>query len=135
MPTRPLVSPENRTLGDDEPTGSNRRAYTRIPYPVPVSLMSHNNLWAGVSNDISEGGVFIVTRQPPDVGTMVEMDLTLDGGGELIHLMGIVRWQRLAGPGIDGPAGVGIQFIDLPAPLLVRLQAFIKQRETMLWEP
>lgn len=129
---------EERT--DDPPTdesvrsGRERRRFTRVNAPVPVTLTSHNNFYAGVNNDISEGGIFIVTKTPPSIGTFVELGLVLEAGGEPIPIRGVVRWQRFPSPNIDAPPGVGIQFLDLADEVCARLRAFVAQRDTLLWE-
>ena len=82
----------------------------RIVIKAQVSVRSQTNFFMGFSENISEGGVFISTTSPPNIGEEIEVNIpTLQGGEELVK--GIVRWHRTQG---DGSAtGCGVQFIEL----------------------
>ena len=127
----PPASPSDGPVATN---GSERRRFTRVHAPVPVTVSSQNNFYAGVSNDISEGGVFVVTRSPPPVGTFVELSLVLEEGGEPIPVRGVARWHRIANPGVEAPPGVGIQFLELTPEVQARLERFLRVRDTILWE-
>src|SRR5262245_49515666 len=94
-------------MSDDQ-----RRA-RRVPLQVEVTLESEHNFFAGLANNVSEGGVFVATPNPPDVGSVVGFELVL--GDQRFAVRGVVRWIRselAASPG--APTGCGVKWTDLP---------------------
>ena len=99
-----------------------------------VDVESEHNLYAGLSYDVSAGGIFVATIDTPPVGTHVEVTVTLPDGTRL-ELEGAVRWVReveQASPGL--PPGCGIEWDELPMDALRALLHFAELREPLLWE-
>lgn len=115
-------------------SGRERRIFPRWALHAAVDIESENNLWAGLSYDVSAGGIFVATHQPPAIGTDVRVSVTLPDGTK-IELDGVTRWIRdpqRASPGL--PAGVGIEWEELPMQALRALLHFAELREPLLWE-
>ena len=113
----------------------NQRQYDRVPVEIEVSMMSENNFYAGLTDNISEGGVFIATHQPPPIGAEVEMALSLPDQERSFRLRGIVRWHRPFEASCEGaPPGCGIQWLALSAEAHASIAAFVQGRETILFE-
>ena len=79
-------------------------------------------LWV---RDISKGGVFIETAEPPPTGTRLEVRLeTPDGGlslhGQVVHVVDAASAKRF-----NMPAGVGLQFVDLNADNRRAIQEYV----------
>jgi uncharacterized protein (TIGR02266 family) len=75
-----------------------------------VNLKSESNFFMGFTENISEGGIFVSTLSPPDMGEVVELAVGVEGS-EPISIKGTVRWHRT---GEDGhPTGCGVQFDNL----------------------
>lgn len=98
-----------------------------------MNLESEHNFWAGITDNISEGGVFVAMAAPPPVGTRVVLSLTLPSRPEPYPLHGVVRWTRER-PSADAPAGCGIQWDGLDREAHAAIAAFVKQRETILFD-
>ncbi len=79
----------------------------RVTIVVDVGVLSASNFYAGVTADVSAGGVFVSTAAPLSVGTDVALFFTL-GGDETLAAEGTVRWTRR-----DEPAGMGVAFTQL----------------------
>jgi len=62
------------------------------------------------TSTISLEGMFLKTREPRPVSTVVAFDIRLADGFQLIHGQGEVVWMRPDGLGEDQPAGMGIRF-------------------------
>jgi uncharacterized protein (TIGR02266 family) len=62
--------------------------------------------------NVSLGGVFIETRYPFRVGSIVEFDFNMPGHPELIHAKGMVRWSN-DGSMREMPLGMGIEFLEV----------------------
>lgn len=96
-------------------------------------MATESNFYSGVSENISEGGVFVATYQPPPIGTEVDMTIRLPDTDEEFQVVGIVRWCRELGVG-EGMPGVGVEWIDLAPDVLRSIQRFIASRSTLLYE-
>lgn len=65
------------------------------------------------SSNISPGGLFLRTRAPQPPGTVIDFELRLGDGFELIRGRGEVVWNRLEDEGPTRPAGMGLRFLEL----------------------
>ncbi len=109
------------------------RRYPRIPLEVQVALESDHNFYTGISKDLSEGGIFVATVDPPTVGTEVGFQLLLSGESFLIY--GVVVWIRsVSASSNDAPAGCGIRWLNIEDGALDTIRRFISLRETDFYE-
>jgi Tfp pilus assembly protein PilZ len=69
--------------------------------------------------DVGVGGLFVLTGDPPPIGSFVFITATLPTTSQSIRLRGIVRW-RTEGAGRLQP-GCGIQWLKLSQPVLEAL--------------
>ena len=98
-------------------------------------MESDHNFYAGITGNVSTGGVFVATYTPPPAGSEVSLDLKLAGTNETYRLRGVVCWSRAADSATDfAPAGVGIRWIDLPPPVAQAIQRFVDKRDTILFD-
>ena len=67
------------------------------------------------SSDISRGGIFIKSKSPMPIGTLLKFEFQLQDESRLIHGVGRVVWVREAGVDHpeDEPPGMGIKFIKM----------------------
>ncbi len=120
--------------GGHEPGKEHLRAHQRIELGVEVSISSENNFYAGITDNISEGGVFVATYTPPPKGSEIELNLSLPGSPPFL-VKGIVRWIRdvdEANVGDGTPAGCGVQFTDPSPAAMQAITKFVSSRDTML---
>jgi uncharacterized protein (TIGR02266 family) len=111
------------------------RVQPRARLEVEVSLESENNFWTGLSNNISEGGIFVATYTPPPKGTAVAMALLLPGASEALAVKGVVTWIREASAAIEGsPAGCGLRWTELSYEAKRAIAEFIARRETIYFD-
>ncbi len=71
----------------------------------------------GTCLDLSPGGCFIQTWNPPPVGT--HLDITLKAGDSELELLGVVR-------NVKPEKGMGIEFIELFDEDIERIKALVK---------
>jgi uncharacterized protein (TIGR02266 family) len=76
---------------------------------------------------VSEGGLFVATDKTLEPGTEVDLDLVLPELPAVLKVVAVVRWVR--GPSDGGAAGMGLEFVDLPADGDVILKRFLKLSE------
>jgi uncharacterized protein (TIGR02266 family) len=114
---------------------SHRRAHERALLEVEVTLESENNFYAGITNDVSEGGVFVATVVPLPVGASVALTLRLGGEGPSWDVTGEVRWIRELEAACEGyPPGCGIRWRFIPDEALAAIRAFVAERDTILFD-
>ena len=104
------------------------RVANRVLVDVRVDLRSENTFFTGFSENISEGGLFIATEAPHEIGDELDVDLSLMGGGHKISQRVVVRWIRPAEAAGGLPAGMGVQFIELAPYEKLALQEFVDSR-------
>lgn len=92
------------------PAGSERRANLRLPTRMVVEFAGAGDLQAALIRNISRGGLFISTPLTPEIGTKLELLITV-ANGERIELPVCVVCSGIPGP--DGELGIGCKFVGL----------------------
>ena len=109
-----------------------RRAGERVRLEAQVTVTSETNFFTGLTQNLSEGGIFISSLAPPDLGTIVETSIATDGGTP-INVTAEVMWVRTD----DGqPVGCGCRFLNLDEVTAARLRDFIDRagREPLFYD-
>ncbi|MBJ94905.1 MAG: pilus assembly protein [Rickettsiales bacterium] len=114
----------------------NGRIANRVAVEVRVDLRSENTFFTGFSENISEGGLFIATEAPHQIGDEFQIELALMGGGQKISQRAVVRWIRPAEAAGGLPAGMGVQFLELSHHEREALQEFIDSqiKDTLFYD-
>jgi uncharacterized protein (TIGR02266 family) len=93
---------------------------TRRDHRAPIALKiryksaSVDEFVEHYAADISRGGVFIKSKSPLDVGTLLKFELQLKDETELVAGVGRVVWiRKLEDAFEDHPAGMGIKFVKM----------------------
>ena len=98
-----------------EENSSDRRGYPRTAIELNVEYKKLNTFFHDYTRNISQGGTFIRTPKPLDVGTEFVFKLTVPELLEPLSLRGQVKWivrEEDAGKDADKPdPGMGIQFL------------------------
>lgn len=100
------------------------RASLRVNIEVDVSLTSESHFFAGLTGNVSGGGLFVATWRTLPVGTPIDIALSLPDGPLNAH--GQVRWVRHATEG--AAPGVGVSFDDLDGRDRARIEVFCAAR-------
>lgn len=122
--------------GKPPPVGrpARRRDSERYRIELQVNVHSDHNFYAGLSENISEGGLFVATHHAVSLGSRIDLELALPALPAPLRVQGEVRWVRTADAGGDGPPGVGIRFLDLTPEAAEAIRAFIEQRAPEFFE-
>ena len=104
-----------------------RRVFSRKRVSVNVGMRTEHGFWNGFAENISEGGIFIATHAPFDLGEKVDLTFALAKGGRAKKTYTVaceVRWIR---PDTGGglPPGMGLKFMDLEDGVSTEIQGFI----------
>ena len=103
---RAAVEAERLAKEEEE---ANRRRSIRLALHANVTMKSETNFFAAMTENISDGGVFVATLSPPEIGEKVKLQISVEGEGGVV-VNGVVRWLRTSE---DGYSGCGIQFVNL----------------------
>ena len=98
---------------------------------IEVGFVGDNNFFAGLSMDVSEGGLFVATWQPSPVDTRLMLSFVLPDGHS-ITTPGVVRFIMEGHD--DLPPGMGIGFADLSDDDLQAIRRFCKMRRPTYYE-
>ena len=93
-----------------ERLAAERRTAIRMKLHAKVNISSESNFFMGLTENISEGGIFVSSLSPPAMGERVELAITIEEG-EPIPVVGVVRWHRTDEDG--NTTGCGVQFTEL----------------------
>lgn len=98
----------------------------RVRLNVEVEFHDDTRFYAGITDNISEGGLFVATYEPLAIGTRIDLRFRLPGGFTS-NVSGVVRWHRepLYLSSCELPPGMGIQFEDLPEADAEAIRCFI----------
>jgi len=121
-----LVPERSETQPSDAPAPlSNRRGSERVPCALELEFEQDSHFFTGLSQDISEGGIFVATYERLPVGTRLSISFETQAGPVLAK--GEVRWVRDAGLE-DGRPGIGIAFTELSPEAAERIGQYCAHR-------
>jgi uncharacterized protein (TIGR02266 family) len=106
------------------------RSAPRKKLEVNVGIQSDSHFFAGLSGDVSKGGLFVATYAEIPIGGKVTLDFELPNGPIVVE--GTVRWHRLPTDNV-GP-GLGIQFESVPPEQLALIERFCKARPPLYYD-
>jgi uncharacterized protein (TIGR02266 family) len=114
--------------------GVENRVHPRLTVEVEVSMNTEHNFYAGLTENISEGGLFIATVENIPMGTELDLKIGMPGL-EPVAVTGKVCWIREYNEFTsDASPGVGVKFSNLTAQAKEVIQQFIRSRAPLLYE-
>lgn len=107
-----------------------RRNHSRFQVDLELTLQSESTIWMGQASNVSDGGVFVATKELKPIGTEIEMTLKLPGVMLPVWAVGVVCWIRETSGTADAPLGMGIQFRLIADDALRRIRDFVRERQS-----
>ncbi len=114
----------------EAPAEEQRRRARRAPYNTPVQLVlegQQSRTIDGRSEDVSEGGLLVLSHGECEAGLRVVIRFALPTGGKIVSVPAQVRWVR-ASSGLSRASGVhamGVEFIDQPAAVRSSIALYV----------
>jgi len=102
-----------RPPNDLQGAGAERRHSERADLVVQVDYKTVDELFSEFARRINEGGMFVETEAPPELGSPVALQFRIPGSAEPIQVMG--RVVRATVGDHQEPPGMGIEFENLDA--------------------
>jgi serine/threonine-protein kinase len=121
-----LDDAQSRKRSNDAPPDDQfaRRKHPRAPYATPVRLACSNTHVDGRSEDISAGGMLVISRIRPNVNDDVIAKFALPIEGRVASVHGKVRWVRAAN--VHGAAAVGVEFVDPDSQVVASIERYVE---------
>ncbi|MBW2702391.1 MAG: TIGR02266 family protein [Deltaproteobacteria bacterium] len=112
----------------------NQRSSPRANVVVDVAMHSDNNFFMGLTENLSEGGLFLATYDDIPLGTELALSLNLPEH-RTIQTRGVVCWVReYTQYTKDLAPGVGLRFLDLAETDQFAIREFIRRRDPILYD-
>lgn len=100
------------------------RSAPRVAVEIGVDYQSGDCKGTAKTLNLGEGGMFVSVANPPEVGTALDVCFALPESDPL-QVRGRVVWVRRPEEPHPYPAGMAIQFIDVPAEERAAIAAFV----------
>ena len=122
-PTPHLIS-QSASAPQPGDLGPRVRKFTRVPYVTRVQIFEGEQTpLEGRCEDISIGGVLVVTARGCHPGASVSIRLALPITGEVTAIAATVRWARPA----RGRNAIGLEFFNMPKDALALIETYVTQ--------
>lgn len=110
------------------------RQCDRVDVEADITFFSDDNFYQGFSENISEGGLFVVTYLPRKCGDVITVRFTLPGIEHTLEARAEVRWVRASVPERHLPPGLGVRFLDLSQADRAIVERFVRKREPLFFD-
>jgi uncharacterized protein (TIGR02266 family) len=100
------------------PPGADRRAARRASLVTQIRTVVDGETLVGYTRDISTGGVFVETEDPPSKGTEVSLRFRLRAEAPIVGARAVVVYTL---PGV----GMGLKFVELAPELRQAIEDFV----------
>jgi len=105
--------------------GIERRVMPRVDTSLEIAFRTAGVNRTSYMLNLSSGGLFIKTDQPLSIDAELEMSFQLPDDPEILDIGGKVVWAKPESHAF--PAGMGIQFVNMPAEYRQKIQAFVEK--------
>jgi uncharacterized protein (TIGR02266 family) len=116
------------------PVSTDARAHRRLALELEVSLQSDSNFYIGLTENLSNGGIFVATHLVQPIGTVVALTLRLPNRKEPLQLTGRVKWVREWSAALEAPPGMGIEFETIPDDSARAIHEFLAARTPLFFD-
>ncbi|MBL8935989.1 MAG: TIGR02266 family protein [Archangium sp.] len=116
------------------PSPSTTRKAERLQHELLVAYRTVGSFITDFAVNISRGGIFINTREPASVGTIVRLIISLPDAAFPFDLTGRVIRVQPYDPQSDQMSGMGIEFMDVDDEKRARLERFVDRLRAELPE-
>jgi uncharacterized protein (TIGR02266 family) len=109
-------------------TAASRREHARHDIELEVTMESETNFYLGLTENISEGGLFIATHVLKPLGTQIGVSFALPDSEVPVRTIGTVRWVREYSETSDTSPGMGVRFEQLTPTQMEQIRHFLSAR-------
>jgi uncharacterized protein (TIGR02266 family) len=113
---------------------ANLREHPRFEIELEVGVECESNFYLGLTESISEGGLFIATHQVRPIGTTIDVSLNLPGCEQTIRSTAAVRWVRDYSEDSDAAPGMGVRLEKIEPEHLQSIRKFLSERPPLFFD-
>ena len=113
---------------------SDARRHPRHDVELDVTMESESNFYMGLTENLSEGGIFIATHVLKPLGTIIGVSFKLPDEQEPIKATGSVRWVREYSETSDASPGLGVRFEQLSTEQYQQIHRFLAARDPLFFD-
>jgi uncharacterized protein (TIGR02266 family) len=124
------VAPHSGAAG----AADTRRQHPRHNIELEVTMESETNFYLGLTENLSEGGLFIATHVLKPLGTQIEVSFKLPDAPEPTKVTGTVRWLREYSPTSDTSPGMGVRFEHIDQHQVELIRSFLTARDPLFYD-
>jgi uncharacterized protein (TIGR02266 family) len=110
------------------------RRYARHDVELEVTMESESNFYMGLTENLSEGGIFIATHVLKPMGTSMAVVFKLPDVADPVKLVGTVRWVREYSETSDTSPGMGVRFEQLTDEQANQIRRFLAARDPLFYD-
>jgi uncharacterized protein (TIGR02266 family) len=110
------------------------RRHARHDVELEVTMESESNFYMGLTENLSEGGIFIATHVLKPMGTSMAVVFKLPDVTEPVKLVGTVRWVREYSETSDTSPGMGVRFEQLTDEQSEQIRRFLAARDPLFYD-
>ena len=121
------VAPHSGAMG----AADTRRQHQRHNIELEVTMESETNFYMGLTENLSEGGLFIATHVLKPLGTQIEVSFKLPDAPEPVKVTGTVRGLREYSPTSDTSPGMGVRFEQIDQHHVELIRNFLTARDPL----
>lgn len=114
--------------------GTDARRHPRHDVELDVTMESESNFYMGLTENLSEGGIFIATHVLKPLGTIIGVSFKLPDEEEPIKATGSVRWVREYSETSDASPGLGVRFEQLSTEQYQQIHRFLAARDPLFFD-
>jgi uncharacterized protein (TIGR02266 family) len=103
-------------------TPKDRRRHERVSVEIWVEETRGRELYYLRAANLSRGGVFLENTIPHPYGTLVELEFTLPGDRERLH----VRGRVVDRPEMADRLGMAVEFIEMEPAVARKIEEFVE---------
>ncbi len=105
----------------------NRRRAERLHHELPVAYRTVGSFLSDWATNISRGGLFINSRKPLPMGSVVKLIIQLPGAEFPFDMTGTVKRAVPWEAGGKAAPGMAIEFTELDAAKRQRIELFVEK--------
>ena len=132
LPPNPDGQP-GATARDDDRRHS-PRLEAEIVVDVEVDEASEHNFFMGLTENLSEGGLFVATHIMRPIGTRLALAFKLPDSEEPIVAKGEVRWVRPFSDDTQAAPGMGVRFVEIDDKQAARVKTVLQARAPIFYD-
>ena len=110
----------------------NKRRAARLHHEIPVAYRTVGSFLTDWATNISQGGLFIISRKPLPVGTAVKILVQLPGSSFPFQLSGRVTRITEYDNRANMVPGMGVEFTDVDDAQRRELEGFVERLRKQL---